>query len=110
MKKSVYGIAFFALALFSLLFAAPVWAADDSDVKGLWVEIPGLPEAGSTSFNAQSGGEGEAYFERIIDDGALVVSVERIDVEDRNGDTWGPGDAAKLDDPARKHSGGDRGR
>ncbi|MDR1481888.1 MAG: hypothetical protein LBI74_04620 [Synergistaceae bacterium] len=101
MKKSVYRIGFFALMcfalmLFPLLFAAPVWAADDGNVKGLWVEIPGLPEAGSTSFNAQPGGEGEAYFERIMDDGALVVSVERIDAENRNGDTWGPGDAAKL--------------
>jgi hypothetical protein len=79
-----------------LLFAAPVWADNDSDVKGLWIEIPGLPEAGSTSFNVQSGGEGEAYFERIIDDGALVVSVERVYAEDRNGDAWKPGDAAKL--------------
>jgi hypothetical protein len=84
-------------ALASALFAAPARAADDSEVKGLWLEIPGLPKASSTSFNVQSGGEGEAYFERVLDDGLFVVSIERVYAENRaTGDAWGPGDTAKL--------------
>jgi hypothetical protein len=85
-----------ALALAFSLFAAPIWAADDDKVKGLWLEIPGLPEASSTSFNVQAGGEGEAYYERTIEDGMVVLSIERIYAEDRNGDMRVPADAGKL--------------
>jgi hypothetical protein len=85
---------FFGFALAFALFAAPV-GADDGKVKGLWIEIPGLPEARSTSFNVQSDGEGEAYFERDFDDG-LKISIERIYAEDRNGEALAPGDTGKL--------------
>jgi hypothetical protein len=98
MRKFNFAVAgIFVLALASALFAAPARAADDNEVKGLWLEIPGLPEASSTSFNVQSGGEGEAYFERVLDDGLFVVSIERVYAENRaTGDAWGPGDTAKL--------------
>ena len=85
---------FFVFALAFALFAAPV-GADDGKVKGLWIEIPGLPEARSTSFNVQSDGEGEAYFEQDFDDG-LKISIERIYAEDRNGEALTPGDTGKL--------------
>jgi hypothetical protein len=96
MKNRFCGSAALALALAFSLFAAPVWAADDDRVKGLWVELPDLPEAGSTSFSVQAGGEGEAYYERILEDGMVVLSVERIYAEDRNGDMRVPADAGKL--------------
>ena len=86
---------FFVFALAFALFAAPVQAGDGK-VKGLWLEIPGLPEASSTTFNIQSDGEGEAYFERDFDGGILKVSIERIYSEDRNGEALGPGDTGKL--------------
>ncbi|MDR3279773.1 MAG: hypothetical protein LBT23_04605 [Synergistaceae bacterium] len=101
MKKSrniwaVISIPLLAAVLALALFAAPLWAAEDDKVKGLWLEIPGLPEAESTSFNVQAGGEGEAFFERTMDGGTLVVSIERIDSEDRSGNVLAPGDAGKL--------------
>ncbi len=86
---------FFVFALAFALFAAPVQAGDGK-VKGLWLEIPGLPEASSTTFNIQSDGEGEAYFERDFDGGILKVSIERIYAEDRNGEAFTPDDTGKL--------------
>lgn len=86
---------FFVFALAFSLFAAPV-RANDAKVKGVWMEIPGLPEASSTTFNVQSDGEGEAYFERDFDGGILKVSIERIYSEDRNGEALTPGDTGKL--------------
>ena len=70
--------------------------AKDAGVKGLWVELPGLPESSQTVFTAQSRGEGPAYFERTIDDGKLVVSIERVYRENNKGEERGPDDAGKL--------------
>ncbi len=85
---------FFVFALAFALFAAPV-GADDGKVKGLWIEIPGLPEARSTSFNIQSDGEGEAYFEQDFN-GGLKISIERIYAENRYGEALTPDDTGKL--------------
>ncbi|MDI9370979.1 MAG: hypothetical protein GX181_06450 [Synergistaceae bacterium] len=93
MKRSI--VAFFVFALAFALLAAPV-QADDGRVKGLWIEIPGLPEACSTSFNVQSGGEGEAYFERNFDGGILKISIDRIYSEDRDGEALTPSDTGSL--------------
>lgn len=93
MKKSI--VAFFVFVLAFALFAAPV-QADDGRVKGLWIEIPGLPEASSTSFNVQSGGEGEAYFERNFDGGILKITIDRIYSEDRDGEALTPDDTGSL--------------
>lgn len=93
MRKII--VAFFVFALAFALFAAPV-KADDGRVKGLWIEIPGLPEASSTSFNVQSGGEGEAYFERNFDGGILKISIDRIYSEGRDGETMTPSDTGSL--------------
>jgi hypothetical protein len=73
-------------------------SGEDASVRGLWLEIPGLPEAESTVFNAQPGGEGEAYFERTMNDDALLaVSIERTSAKDSaSGTTLTPGDTAKL--------------
>jgi hypothetical protein len=70
--------------------------AKDAGVKGLWAELPGLPETSQTVFTAQSGGEGPAYFERTMDDGKLVVSIERVYRENNKGEERGPEDAGKL--------------
>ncbi len=86
----------FFLVSFAIALFATSARAGDSKVKGLWLEIPGLPEASSTSFNVQSGGEGEAYFERNFDGGIVKISIERVYSEDRNGDALVPGDTGKL--------------
>jgi hypothetical protein len=73
-------------------------AVNDASVRGLWIEIPGVPEADSAVFNGQPSGEGEAYFERTMnDDRLLAVSIERIYAKDRDsGATLTPGDTGKL--------------
>jgi hypothetical protein len=92
MKKFL--ILFFGLVL--VLMTVPGWAADDSKVVGLWVEIPDLPEASSTSFNVQSGGEGIAYYERTLGNGNLKVAVERIYSENNQGQTLTAADTGEL--------------
>ena len=72
---------FFVIALAFALFAAPVQAGDGK-VKGLWLEIPGLPEASSTTFNIQSDGEGEAYFERDFD--GLIEALDELVAKSRS--------------------------
>jgi hypothetical protein len=91
-----FAVNFVILVLGLTLAALPARAADDSKVKGLWIEIPGLPEASDSSFNVQSGGEGEAYFERIMDSRSLKISVERISSENRDGDILLPSDTGEL--------------
>ena len=93
-KSQIAWAALFVMA--SAFLAAPVWAAGDGRVKGLWLEIPGLPEEGATSFDVQPGGGGEAFFEWSMDDGALVLSIERIRSKDRDGGVLEPGDAGRL--------------
>jgi hypothetical protein len=100
---------FFMLSVLALAAAAAVillpgsaLAADgDAGVRGLWglwIEIPGLPEADSVEFNRQPGGESEAYFERTMnDDGLFEVSIDRIYAKDSDsGATLTPADTAKF--------------
>jgi hypothetical protein len=97
--KRFFVLSVLALAVaVNLLPASALAAGDDASVRDLWIKIPGLPEADSAVFNGQPGGEGEAYFERTMNDGGLfAVSIERIYANDSaSGTTLTPADTAKL--------------
>jgi hypothetical protein len=60
------------------VYAAPVFADDsDESVKGLWIEVPHLPED-AEAVDFQMNDEGVAAFTRIIDGGVAALAVERL--------------------------------
>ncbi|MGI6784921.1 MAG: hypothetical protein ACOX5A_12075 [Aminivibrio sp.] len=91
MKKKILlagGLALLISFAVALTPASLLWAEEEGDgaVKGLWVEVGGLPE-NVVDLDFQMNDEGVASYTRMIDDGTAILVVERLPVENDEGET-----------------------
>lgn len=96
-KFSAVGAIALLLALAAVLApVSPLWAEEgDGEVKGLWIEINGLPES-TFDVDFQMNDEGVASYTRMIDDGLVALVVERLPVENDEGEMITPDNLAAL--------------
>ncbi|MDI9370724.1 MAG: hypothetical protein GX181_05415 [Synergistaceae bacterium] len=86
-------VAAFALVA-STASMAPAGEGDE-DVKGLWIAVYGLP-ANTVDVDFQMNDEGVASYTRLIDDGIVALVVERLPVENDEGELVTPENLAAL--------------
>ncbi len=99
-KRSSIFIALLSLALLAaVLVPASALRADDGDgdeaVEGLWIKVYGLPE-NTCDVDFQMNDEGVASYTRLIDDGLVALVVERLPVENDDGELVTPENLGAL--------------